>query len=97
MGKKQLEGGGINQDQYNKFISNVDVAEQKEQHGTLLKDFATFQQSREKITKEYNDKINKMNEANAKAAEKVKLLYFLPEISRKQNANSKKPMTIWIR
>lgn len=68
--KKQLEGGGINQDQYNKFISNVDVAEQKEQLGTLLKDFATFQQSREKITKEYNDKINKMNEANAKAAEK---------------------------
>lgn len=68
--KKQLKGGGINQDQYNKFISNVDVAEQKEQLGTLLKDYATFQQSREKITKEYNDKINKMNEANAKAAQK---------------------------
>ena len=52
MGKKQLEGGGINQDQYNKFISNVDVAEQKEQLGTLLKDFGPLQHSQGKVTKE---------------------------------------------
>ena len=68
--KKQLAGGSINQDQYNKFVSNIDVAEQKEQFGALLKDYATFQQNREKITKEYNDKINKMNKANAEAARK---------------------------
>lgn len=68
--KKQLAGGSINQDQYNKFVSNIDVAEQKEQYGALLKDYATFQQNREKITKEYNDKINKMNKANAEAARK---------------------------
>lgn len=68
--EKQLKSGDMDQEQYNKYIATVNVAEEKENLSSLLKDYATFQQNREKITAEYNEKIRKMNEANAKAAEK---------------------------